>query len=319
MSLLSAVELLELVETGVIRGVDRESINAASIDLHLGDSFLLETTPNYDNNIIDLSLRQKPIMRPYNYQVDLCPSQFCLASTKEMFYLPDNISAQFMLKSSLARSGLEHSMAGWCLTGETLIPCLDGHVRQIKDIKEGEWVYSLDSYGDFVPGYVEKSFISNHVNTVLDITLDNGKSFSCTDDHLVMLRNGEYCKASMLTTGIAVMPFYDNIAEMTGYNVSSVMRRNFDVAIPVYDLTIEDYHNFALQAGCYVHNCDATWHNSTLTLELTNILKYHTLRLVSGMAIGQIVFFRHTAVPEEFMYRTKGRYNNDLDVTQAKE
>ena len=40
MSLLSAPELIELVKAGVIEGVSGDAINAASIDLHLGNMFL---------------------------------------------------------------------------------------------------------------------------------------------------------------------------------------------------------------------------------------------------------------------------------------
>ena len=47
----------------------------------------------------------------------LRPGQFVLAHTVEVFNLPDDIAAQFMLKSSRAREGLEHLMAGYCDPG----------------------------------------------------------------------------------------------------------------------------------------------------------------------------------------------------------
>ena len=47
----------------------------------------------------------------------LAPSEFVLAETIEVFNLPDDISAQFVLKSSRARSGLNHALAGWCDPG----------------------------------------------------------------------------------------------------------------------------------------------------------------------------------------------------------
>jgi deoxycytidine triphosphate deaminase len=63
---------------------------------------------------------------------------------------------------------------------------------------------------------------------------------------------------------------------------------------------------------------DAGWHDSALTLELSNLLSNHTLHLEAGMAIGQMIFFRHTKVPEEFLYSTKGRYNGDRTVQEIK-
>jgi dCTP deaminase len=48
---------------------------------------------------------------------ELRPGQFVLAQTMEVFNLPDDLAAQFMLKSSRAREGLEHLMAGYCDPG----------------------------------------------------------------------------------------------------------------------------------------------------------------------------------------------------------
>jgi dCTP deaminase len=47
----------------------------------------------------------------------LYPGWFCLAQTQEVFNLPDHIAAQFVLKSSRAREGLEHLLAGYCDPG----------------------------------------------------------------------------------------------------------------------------------------------------------------------------------------------------------
>jgi len=175
-SLLSSNELIELVEAGVIEGVTGDAINAASIDLHLGEEFLFEYNPGRET-IIDLAKREKPCMGSCKGEFYMQPGDFCLASTREIFHLPDDISGMFILKSSMARAGLEHSQAGWC---------------------------------------------------------------------------------------------------------------------------------------------DAGWHGSALTLELSNLLRHHTLSLESGMAIGQIILFRHTPVPSSHSYSTKGRYNGDRSVTGIK-
>jgi dCTP deaminase len=47
----------------------------------------------------------------------LYPGEFILASTHELFNLPNYISASYALKSSMARIGLEHLNAGWCDAG----------------------------------------------------------------------------------------------------------------------------------------------------------------------------------------------------------
>lgn len=64
--------------------------------------------------------------------------------------------------------------------------------------------------------------------------------------------------------------------------------------------------------------CDATWCNSVLTLELSNLSKYHTLLLTPGMKIGHVVFFKHDPVPVWVSYAAKGQYNNDHTVMCGK-
>jgi len=65
--------------------------------------------------------------------------------------------------------------------------------------------------------------------------------------------------------------------------------------------------------------CDAGWNGSVLTLELKNMTRNHSILLQEGDAIGQIVFFKHTPVPEGKSYAVRGRYNNDKTVMGAKE
>ena len=45
------------------------------------------------------------------------PGEFLLAHSVEIFNLPNNISAEYKLKSSMARIGLDHLNAGWCDAG----------------------------------------------------------------------------------------------------------------------------------------------------------------------------------------------------------
>ncbi|WP_409365151.1 dCTP deaminase domain-containing protein, partial [Escherichia coli] len=59
--------------------------------------------------LVPYPLHQHTQENPYR----LKPGQFVLACTIETFNLPSDIAAQFMLKSSRARSGLEHLMAGY--------------------------------------------------------------------------------------------------------------------------------------------------------------------------------------------------------------
>ena len=113
--LLSYVELMQLVEMGVIDAAP-ENINGASIDVTLDKVLLIEKSQMITPTL-DLSLKQSPEFLPLTmeeYGFVMKPHQFLLASTQETFNLPNNIACEFKLKSSVARAGLNHALAKWC-------------------------------------------------------------------------------------------------------------------------------------------------------------------------------------------------------------
>ena len=120
MSLLSYNRLVTLVEQGVITNIKPEQINAASIDLTLGRYVMREMYVHESNRVVSLRERQRLPMTEENiseFGIVLNPGDFILAQTQQIFNLPNNISAEYKLKSSMARIGLEHLNAGWCDAG----------------------------------------------------------------------------------------------------------------------------------------------------------------------------------------------------------
>ena len=63
---------------------------------------------------------------------------------------------------------------------------------------------------------------------------------------------------------------------------------------------------------------DPGFNNSSLTLEIHNVSRYHTVELNRFDAIGQIIFWKHSQVPPEASYRARGHYNNDPIVSGVK-
>lgn len=118
--LLSYTELEEIVAAGQIRGVAPGAINAASIDVRLGHTLLVEALPDPGDAVRDLSRREPLALREVVMDERgfiLTPGQFVLAHTMETFYLPKHISMEFLVKSSIARGGLDHANARWCDAG----------------------------------------------------------------------------------------------------------------------------------------------------------------------------------------------------------
>lgn len=90
---------------------DPELLNPASLDVTLGDRLMVEVPERPELQIHGISEHTQA--DPYLLQ----PGAFCLAQTREIFNLPDHVAAQFVLKSSRAREGLEHLLAGFADPG----------------------------------------------------------------------------------------------------------------------------------------------------------------------------------------------------------
>lgn len=95
-----------LCEGGMITPFDPTLINPASLDVTLGNNLYVETERG---GLLPKDISECTRDKPYL----LMPNEFVLAETVEVFNIPDFISAQFVLKSSLARAGLEHLLAGY--------------------------------------------------------------------------------------------------------------------------------------------------------------------------------------------------------------
>ena len=117
--LLSFLDLCELIEQNII-DAPIENVNAASIDLTLDSKILFEQERSTWCKPIDLANKESIDTHAHEMTDDgyiLMPGAFILASTRETFNLPDDISAEYKLKSSMARNGLEHLHAGWADAG----------------------------------------------------------------------------------------------------------------------------------------------------------------------------------------------------------
>lgn len=112
--ILPDVEIRRLcIEHGMVHPYDIDSglQNPASLDVTLGGRLMIETPDSPELEICDIGDRTRD--RPYLLQ----PGEFVLAETMEVFNLPSHVAAQFVLKSSRAREGLEHLLAGFCDPG----------------------------------------------------------------------------------------------------------------------------------------------------------------------------------------------------------
>ncbi|MBM3135238.1 MAG: hypothetical protein FJZ89_08165, partial [Chloroflexi bacterium] len=142
-----------------------------------------------------------------------------------------------------------------CFTGDTRIKLLDGMERSFEELSrlkpdEVFYVYSVDSNGRIVVGEGHNARITRRHAQLLELTLDTGDTIRCTPDHRFMLRDGSYKEAQYLTPDDSLMPGYQSAT----YNHRVVAMRWLEERQDVYDIEVDEYHNFLLADGVFVHN-----------------------------------------------------------------
>lgn len=107
-----------------------------------------------------------------------------------------------------------------CLSGDTLIPLLDGtraSMEELTNRTEPFWVYSSTPEGRIVPGRCVRAWQTGE-EELYEVLLDNGEVVRCTGSHPFMLRGGGYVPAEELTPGVALMPLYRKVWEGPTHN-----------------------------------------------------------------------------------------------------
>ena len=109
-----------------------------------------------------------------------------------------------------------------CLAMDTKVPLLDGRILTLEEItdeyNQGKtlWTYSCDpSTGKFAPGIISWSGVTRKNEKVMRITLDNGKSVTCTYDHKFPVWGKGKVQAKDLIIGDSMIPFYSRVKPIT--------------------------------------------------------------------------------------------------------
>lgn len=104
MAVLSDSTLKGLALNGLVSPFNPAHVSPCSIDLTLGTEIQVESLDDKMGPWLSMDITD-----PYF----LKPKEFVLACTAETVSIPDNCSGQILLRSSAARAGYQHSLAGW--------------------------------------------------------------------------------------------------------------------------------------------------------------------------------------------------------------
>lgn len=165
------------------------------------------------------------------------------------------------LERNIETGKVDHPDGG-CFTGDTEVALVDGRnanfLQLVDEYNQGRtnYVYSINlNTKKIEPKKIKKAWKTKENQPLIRITFDNQQSVECTLDHRFMLRNGSYVEAKDLQIGDSLRPLGKS------QNIAVTCCKLLNKTADVYDIEVEDNHNFALAAGVFVHNskdaCDA--------------------------------------------------------------
>jgi len=155
-----------------------------------------------------------------------------------------------------------------CVTGDTVVPLLDGTDVPIRDLVDRDkfWVYSINDDGEVVPGLGHSARRTKKAE-VWEIELDSGEIVRCSDNHPFMLRDGSWKRADELEPDDSLLALiladegHDRWSDFAKEHIPGWKNNHKVVAVRrtgeqewLYDITVDETHNFAIGQGVIVHN-----------------------------------------------------------------
>jgi len=99
-----------------------------------------------------------------------------------------------------------------CLSGDTLIPLLNGENKTIQDLFDSNsqnfWIYSYDYKNKKVIPVKCEKVVSKGLKKVYEVLLDDGTKLKATEDHLWLLYDGSWVKTIDLKEKDSLRSFY---------------------------------------------------------------------------------------------------------------
>lgn len=119
-------------------------------------------------------------------------------------------------KQGQAMPGGRYPIKNRCITGDSLIPLLDGRRTPIADLVGTEpWIYAFDlEQRAIVPAQATNIRITEQDAEIIEVRLDSGDSVRCTANHPFLMLDRTYRAAGMLLPGDRLMPLYRGVKKL---------------------------------------------------------------------------------------------------------
>lgn len=169
-----------------------------------------------------------------------------------------------------------------CLSSTTTVLTNEG-IKTIKELSDSFdeskklYVLSCNKHGIITSGRILNCHPTKQVKELYKISISNGKFVECTNNHPFMRDDLIYTRADELKIGDKLKGMYEK-----EYFVKQIDIIELEAEEWVYDLEVEEYHNFALSIGIFVHNSNKSA-LSQEDLRFNNAIKQYQSYFIEGL------------------------------------
>lgn len=138
----------------------------------------------------------------------------------------------------------------------------------------------------------QSALIKNHINRIVNLMIDTNTNVETIEDYNKLIEKAKHLGKSMLKLETFFRYNY-SIESLNKLRDEKLFKRKIlnhrivsiepDGIEDVYDITVDEYQNFALEAGVFVHNCPVKVQNATMELiqfKSINGKKFNNLRFI---------------------------------------
>jgi DNA gyrase subunit B len=210
---------------------------------------------------------------------------------------------------------VEGDSAAGCFTYDTMVyttngPLPIGALKELHEKGRSFKGYAFDGNKCVIVPLVDPR-ITKSVKTLIELEFET--KIKCTPEHLFMLEDGSWIEAQNLSIGQKVQSGLEYcggqyVHKNCSIGVKAIRTISLDTAVPVYDLTVDTYHNFLLGNGAVVHNSAKKARDKTyqeiirLDGKIINAAKNKLVKVLSSEAIQYLL----TAIGYNFDAHKKG-------------
>jgi len=205
----SAIDAKHIVHLSLTEGLDRFWPFGQSI---LENIFkVYKQKELLEDAVLIYRVQRAPERRMFKIDVGNMPSHMAMAFVER---IKNEIHQRRIPSVYGGASIVDATYNPLCLDLETRIPLLDGRTLPLKEIitefEQGKenWAYSCDPVtGKVVPGVINWAGVTRKDTEVIELTLDNGKTFVCTPDHKIPVFGKGFVEAKDLTEQDSLIAF----------------------------------------------------------------------------------------------------------------